>query len=318
LPNQEAAPIIFQIIEDITSNAPQSVTADNYESTIKLLDDFASAAGLSLMQQKKREQQTRRKASKQSKHQHAEIVARSIKSISTIYSLTNRVPSLIKQSHLEKSEGKLRCCVLTDLLAWATYWSPIFRSLSYQCVNPCREVRHQAFSALQRALLSPDLTSADHLEWTAIFDEVLFPLIIRLLKPETYQSDPVGMGETRVQAATLLCKIFLHYLVLLSEWDGMLGLWLKILDVMDRLLNSGQGDNLEEAVPESLKNIILVMSSGGYLVPPRENPANKELWDQTWARLERFLPNLFGELFPDEANQNPTFPVTQKGASSVG
>ena len=52
------------------------------------------------------------------------------------------------------------------------------------------------------------------------------------------------MSETRVQAATLLCKIFLHYLVLLSEWDGMSDLWLKILDIMDRLMNSGQGDNL--------------------------------------------------------------------------
>ena len=52
------------------------------------------------------------------------------------------------------------------------------------------------------------------------------------------------MGETRVQAATLLCKIFLHHLVLLSEWDGMLEVWLKILDIMDRLMDSGQGDSL--------------------------------------------------------------------------
>lgn len=52
------------------------------------------------------------------------------------------------------------------------------------------------------------------------------------------------MGETRVQAATLLCRIFLHYLVMLSAWDGMLDLWLSILDIMDRLMNSGQGDNL--------------------------------------------------------------------------
>ena len=52
------------------------------------------------------------------------------------------------------------------------------------------------------------------------------------------------MSETRMQAATLLCRIFLHYLVLLSEWDGMVELWLKILDIMDRLMNSGQGDNL--------------------------------------------------------------------------
>lgn len=52
------------------------------------------------------------------------------------------------------------------------------------------------------------------------------------------------MSDTRVQAATLLCKVFLHYLVMLSEWDGMLDLWLKILDIMDRLMNSGQGDHL--------------------------------------------------------------------------
>ncbi len=56
------------------------------------------------------------------------------------------------------------------------------------------------------------------------------------------------MSETRVQAATLLCKVFLHYLVLLSEWDGMLDLWLKILDIMDRLMNSGQGDNLVSVI----------------------------------------------------------------------
>lgn len=58
------------------------------------------------------------------------------------------------------------------------------------------------------------------------------------------------MSETRVQAASLLCKVFLQYLVLLSEWEGMLDLWLKIIDIMDRLMNSGQGDSL-------VRNIVL-------------------------------------------------------------
>jgi brefeldin A-resistance guanine nucleotide exchange factor 1 len=71
---------------------------------------------------------------------------------------------------------------------------------------------------------------------------------MRLLKPEIYQSDPVGMSETRVQAATLVCRIFLHYLVLLSEWEGMLDLWLKILDILDRMMNSGQGDSLVSSI----------------------------------------------------------------------
>ena len=135
------------------------------------------------------------------------------------------------------------------------------------------------------------------------------------------------MGETRVQAATLLCRIFLHYLVMLSAWDGMLDLWLHILDIMDRLMNSGQGDNLvrwpnqwagfdknlanvaqEEAVPESLKNILLVMADGGYLVPPSEKAENVQLWDETRRRLERFLPNLFSEVFPEQTKITPPTP----------
>ncbi|KAL8831453.1 MAG: hypothetical protein Q9191_000864 [Dirinaria sp. TL-2023a] len=116
----------------------------------------------------------------------------------------------------------------------------------------------------------------------------------------------MGMGETRVQAATLLCKIFLHYLVLLSEWEGMLDLWLKILDIMDRLMNSGQGDSLEEAIPESLKNILLVMADGGYLVPPSENERPSEIWEETSKRVDRFLPDLFREVFPQPKAPPPT------------
>lgn len=130
------------------------------------------------------------------------------------------------------------------LSAWSAYWLPIFEALTTQCTNPRREVRQLAFNSLQRALFSPELASNDHREWTAIFGEVLFPLILKLLKPEVYSSDRDGMSETRVQAASLLCKVFLQYLVLLSEWDGMLDLWLKIIDIMDRLMNSGQGDSL--------------------------------------------------------------------------
>jgi hypothetical protein len=125
-------------------------------------------------------------------------------------------------------------------------------------------VRQLAFSSLQRSLLSPELTCSDHKEWTAIFGEVLFPLILKLLKPEVYSSDRDGMSETRVQAASLLCKTFLQYLVLLSKWDGMLDLWLQIIDIMDRLMNSGQGDSLvslyETYTPRLSANKIL---SGG-------------------------------------------------------
>lgn len=49
-----------------------------------------------------------------------------------------------------------------------------------------------------------------------------------------------------------------------------------------------------------MKNILLVMQSGGYLAPPSENPEQAELWNETWKRLNRFLPNLYKELYPEE------------------
>jgi brefeldin A-resistance guanine nucleotide exchange factor 1 len=91
--------------------------------------------------------------------------------------------------------------------------------------------------------------------------------------------------------------------VLLDSADEMGGLWLEVVSIMDRLGNSGQGDNLEEAVSENLKNMLLVLSSGGYLAPPDENPEREELWNETWKRINRFQPSLFAELFPEEAGK---------------
>lgn len=42
------------------------------------------------------------------------------------------------------------------------------------------------------------------------------------------------------------------------------------------------------------------MSNGGYLVPPEDaaRGTSSEIWEETWKRVDRFLPNLFEEIFP--------------------
>ena len=73
-------------------------------------------------------------------------------------------------------------------------------------------------------------------------------LINELLRPEVFASDKRGMGETRVLAQGIVCKIFLHYLNRLVEEDGgrsgqtVLNVWGGILDVLVRLVGSGQRD----------------------------------------------------------------------------
>lgn len=307
-PQPEAADLAFHIAELVAAGPNPAITADNYEAAVALLNGFATAGSVGARQEQQQpvmsgrrgQQQQQQQEKKAASAKKPEAVVRGVKAVGIVSLLASRVPSLIESSHLEMNE------------AWNTYWSPIFRCLATQCVNPCREIRSQAFTALQRCLQSPDLASTDYKEWTKIFGEVLFPLINQLLKPEVYSTDPYGMSETRVQAAQLLCKIFLHYLVLLSEWEGVLDLWIRILSTMERLMQAGKSDMLNEAVPESLKNILLVMASGGYLVPPQTDEERTEqqaqIWTATWERLEKFLPGLMPELFPGAGKEAPPPP----------
>jgi brefeldin A-resistance guanine nucleotide exchange factor 1 len=327
----EAAPLVFRVLEDLAAPPHAGITVDNYEQAIALLNGFASLGSIGAADEQRRDAAAtaaRRGGKKDAgaappkapKPKHRAEVERATKAVGMTFQLAARAPDFIAGSHLEPTE------------AWNAYWSPVFRLLARQCLNPCREVRHAALALLLRALLAKDLASEEHTGWTAIFGEVLFPLLGQLLKPEVYQSDPVGMGETRVQAATGLCKVFLHYLVVLAGWDGMVELWAKILGMMERLMNSGVGDNLvrrpllcasganvsqEEAVPESIKNILLVMADSGYLAPPEEKPENRELWEQTWKNLDRFLPNLRKELFPEPPKEAPQKASKHKKTASV-
>lgn len=40
------------------------------------------------------------------------------------------------------------------------------------------------------------------------------------------------------------------------------------------------------------------MADGGYLVPPSAGEKGSEIWTETWKRVDRFLPDLFAEIFP--------------------
>jgi len=296
--------------------------------------------------------------------------------------------------------------LINTTIAWTAYWNPPFRTLATQSLNPCRIIRAQSLSTLQRVLLSTTLETSlpqpsngstaptpTLARTIALFTDALFPLLTQLLKPEIWHSDPGGMGETRLQAAVMCCKVFVRHLDVLLDpasfppgayeksnadplatpsrdsvsresigvlgspsspnqnsakdkenqnqkekeikWDGI-RLWSRILQMMERLLKSSPGNNntnnnvgnngqaqqygysegLDEAIPESLKNIVLVMASAGYLVPPSgsavtgdgsgRTPLQRRLWEVTWARMERFLPGLLEAAFPGVGDAKPT------------
>jgi golgi-specific brefeldin A-resistance guanine nucleotide exchange factor 1 len=56
------------------------------------------------------------------------------------------------------------------------------------------------------------------------------------------------------------------------------------------------------------------MSSSGYLIPPEEDsPEKNELWNETWKRLDRFLPGLKQELFPEQVQKKAPVEEERKG-----
>lgn len=61
-----------------------------------------------------------------------------------------------------------------------------------------------------------------------------------------------------------------------------------------------------EAIPESLKNLLLVMDSAG--VFSTADGSHSPLWTLTWDRISAFLPHLQRELFKSHPPPAPPLP----------
>ncbi|KTW27312.1 hypothetical protein T552_02294 [Pneumocystis carinii B80] len=296
--NEEAIPVTFQIVQHLSS---QKLSKESFQSIIFLLNQIINYTSIN----KKHDLERIRSLISEESQILIHFIDYATQSINILYQLHLKALSLFSDTELEFKK------------VWEIFWAPIFNIFQEQCTNIFYEVRQEAFTCLQKSLLSSQFSNDENLQWILVFKEILFPLIFRLLKPEIYQLDLQGMAQARIQAVTLLCKVYLHYLVKLSKYDGMLDLWINLLDIIDRLINSGQPDHLTEAVLESLKNVLLVMNTSGYLVPPSDlnlvfsenlNHSNNQfhciLWKETWNRINRFLPHLREELFPTAIHSN--------------
>lgn len=55
-----SAPAVFEILEGVAIGSPPTIMADNYESAVKLLNDFASAGSVGATVEQKQDKRTRR------------------------------------------------------------------------------------------------------------------------------------------------------------------------------------------------------------------------------------------------------------------
>ncbi|XP_065750360.1 Golgi-specific brefeldin A-resistance guanine nucleotide exchange factor 1 isoform X16 [Phocoena phocoena] len=207
-----------------------------------------------------------------------------------------------EQRHLDTGGRKIEADSRT---LWAHCWCPLLQGIACLCCDARRQVRMQALTYLQRALLVHDLQKLDALEWESCFNKVLFPLLTKLLE-NISPADVGGMEETRMRASTLLSKVFLQHLSPLLSLSTFAALWLTILDFMDKYMHAGSSDLLSEAIPESLKNMLLVMDTAEiFHSADARGGSPSALWEITWERIDCFLPHLRDELFKQTVIQDP-------------
>ncbi|XP_032837938.1 Golgi-specific brefeldin A-resistance guanine nucleotide exchange factor 1 isoform X2 [Tyto alba] len=220
-----------------------------------------------------------------------------------------------EQRHLETGGRKIQADSRT---LWSNCWCPLLQGIAWLCCDARRQVRMQALTYLQRALLVHDLQALDALEWESCFNKVLFPLLTKLLE-NISPADVGGMEETRMRASTLLSKVFLQHLSPLLSLTTFAALWLTILDFMDKYMHAGSSDLLLEAIPESLKNMLLVMDTAGIFHSADSRTGYSDLWEITWERIDCFLPRLRDELFKQTVIQDPvpSMPMEQQHQKSI-
>ncbi len=173
------------------------------------------------------------------------------------------------------------------------YVTTLHSEVSKLGTHPSRVLRQQSLSLLQRLILSVDFSS----NVTGIqkeFDMVLLPLLTAVTE---VQSMPDAFEETQMHASSILCKTILHNLSLLlsSCHEYLLALWSTSLTALLNLMTSGRSDILRESIPESIKNVLLVMATYDGIM---RSPINERFWLDTWAALDPVIPRLHQDLLP--------------------
>eukprot|EP00003_Mantamonas_plastica_P020888 TRINITY_DN336_c1_g1_i9.p1 TRINITY_DN336_c1_g1~~TRINITY_DN336_c1_g1_i9.p1 ORF type:complete len:609 (+),score=245.05 TRINITY_DN336_c1_g1_i9:3189-5015(+) len=183
-------------------------------------------------------------------------------------------------------------------------WMLLLRAFCVLSCSSDRLVRNNALLGLQQTLLDVNGSQLSPNAWKQCFNDILFRLFIDMLHPNT--DEFADIDETRLRASKLLSQVFLQYLNELVQLSDFEQLWLRILGFVEEFLKAGHSKLLAEAVPESLKNMLLVMSSSpklNFRAPETEQEESSEdfkLWVTTWRTIDEFLPGLKAELFPQQ------------------
>ncbi|KAL6602869.1 hypothetical protein ACP70R_043230 [Stipagrostis hirtigluma subsp. patula] len=226
------------------------------------------------------------------------------RSIHALNLMADSVNCLTRWSREVKEAGGEADRILEGI---AEMWLRLVQALRKVCTDQREEVRNHALLSLHRCLVI-DGISVSSSAWLMSFD-IIFQLLDELLEiAQSYSpKDFRNMEVSLLHAVKLLCKVFLQSLKDLSAQGSFDKLWLEVLDMIEKFMKvkvrGRRTEKLQEAIPELVKNILLVMKASGVL--SKTSTDGNSLWEATWLQVNKIAPSLQSEVFPDkEGNDN--------------
>ncbi|EGC38505.1 hypothetical protein DICPUDRAFT_96890 [Dictyostelium purpureum] len=237
-----------------------------------------------------------------------------VSDIQKINSLTNGVEAFKVKAQLRKVDDKIK-------ENWGVFWSPILKKFAALCLDSKNDIRNNAMTYLQKTILSPTLEEyLPPQRWIEFFVDIFFPLLDSLKE----NSKETNFEDTRLRASALLSKVFLQNLNTIIKSDQFTLLWTYILSFLKVYM--GLSELLSESVPESLKNMLLVMNNSGVFKPPVKDDTSssaqisEHLWNTTWSTIKEFCPKISDDVLsrvdPNHLKQAPPQPLQQNNSDN--
>lgn len=159
-------------------------------------------------------------------------------------------------------------------------------------------MRNHSVVLLHR-VVSPELHEGLGLQpstWGAVFQEVLLPLVSSLASQLQRSRDRHSeLDRTLRLAVNMLTKSLLQSLPVLRTLPAFPAIWVSTLTALQDCTKN-HSEELAEAVPENLKNMLRCMSHQQLLVPAWVDSSGASLWELTWKKSQTISTGLTVEV----------------------
>jgi brefeldin A-resistance guanine nucleotide exchange factor 1 len=185
-------------------------------------------------------------------------------------------------------------------------WGDLVRELGRISFEDTRAmVRDDAILTLQRVLLGAESLDAGGDLWLTTFDAVLLTMLQELTETvrKTRAKDGGAAENTARIAVSCVSKTLLQYGSKMRNEDAAAfsSVLLAILDATSLLRKHAKTEELVDAIPEAIKNVLLVLCASE--IVPRDDPLWGKMWGKASAIDSELTPDALGLL--KETEESP-------------